>query len=327
MKVLNDIRAFLRTETARFDTEMRSSLSSDSLLLQQSVEHFLAKDGKRIRPLLVMLAARTVADDIAQSTIHAAVSLELLHSASLIHDDVIDDTFERRGRPSMNAMFNNKVSVLVGDFFLAASLRQAVETYHFPILTAISNLSRLLTVGEIKQLSFARGELLSELDYYEVIDKKTASLFMTCLKVGALSVDAPALMVDALAEFGSLMGRCFQIRDDIFDYYEDPQIGKPTGNDIREGKITLPLLHAISAAHSDADNREQALTILKSKDYTTENIHFLIDFAKRNGGIEYAESQMHLFVHEAIELLHVLPSSDAKRLLIDCLKFIVKRDY
>ena len=157
MKVLNDIRAFLRTETARFDTEMRSSLSSDSLLLQQSVEHFLAKDGKRIRPLLVMLAARTVTDEISLSTVHAAVSLELLHSASLIHDDVIDDTFERRGHPSMNALFNNKVSVLVGDFFLAASLRQAVETYHFPILTAISNLSRLLTVGEIKQLSFARG--------------------------------------------------------------------------------------------------------------------------------------------------------------------------
>lgn len=325
MEILQEIKNHLASEVTLFEEEFRLSLTADNVLLQSAVEHFMTKGGKRIRPLLVLLAARASTPNVTKCTIDAAVSMELLHSASLIHDDVVDETLERRGSLSMNALFNNKVSILVGDYFLSASLVKSVETQNMDILTTISSLSQSLTVGEIQQLSASRDHKFSEEVYFSVIGKKTASLFSSCLRIGALSVDASMEEVNILAQFGHLLGLCFQIKDDIFDYFSADKIGKPSGNDIRERKVTLPLLYALSVA--DVGMRGRVESFIKSESLTSETVEFLLDFAKESGGIAYAESKMDELSAEAIACLHQLAPSRERDLLESCLSFVIRRDY
>lgn len=325
MDILNEIKQTVSEELSLYEIQLAEALQSDSALLTSAVDYFLAKKGKNIRPLLVLLAAKSVFGIIKPQTIAGAISLELLHNASIIHDDVVDDTYERRGRASLNAQFSNKIAVLTGDFFLSTSLRKGTETDSMEIMKVISLIGQELAAGEIEQLSLSQSSDISEEKYYSVIDKKTASLMRACMKIGAISVCASDEIIDALTRFGKYLGLCFQIKDDIFDYFDDKQIGKPTGNDIREGKVTLPLIYALLNS-KDEQSRDEAMEIIRISDYSTENIRFLIEFAKVNGGIDYAESKMLALRELAVQSLDILANSTSKELLIKLLDYVIERN-
>ena len=299
------------------------SLSSSNLLLQQVIMHIRQKNGKMMRPMLVLLAAKLLGG-VRPATLHAAASLELLHTASLVHDDVVDESTERRGQLSVNAIFNNKVAVLAGDYLLATALVQAGLTRNLGIIDLISSLGRELAEGELLQLSNVSNEQFSEDVYFEVIRKKTAALFAACTKAGALSVGADAEKTEFLRRFGEYIGLCFQIRDDIFDYYESKEVGKPTGNDMLEGKLTLPALYALNSTH-DKEAAEIALRV-KSGKATSDEIGRLIAFAKQQGGIEYAVRTMNNQRDKALELLSFVPANEVTDALAAYINYVVERE-
>ena len=299
------------------------SLSSSNLLLQQVIMHIRQKNGKMMRPMLVLLAAKLLGG-VRPATLHAAASLELLHTASLVHDDVVDESTERRGQLSVNAIFNNKVAVLAGDYLLATALVQAGLTRNLGIIDLISSLGRELAEGELLQLSNVSNEQFSEDVYFEVIRKKTAALFAACTKAGALSVGADAEKTEFLRRFGEYIGLCFQIRDDIFDYYESKEVGKPTGNDMLEGKLTLPALYALNSTH-DKEAAEIALRV-KSGKATSDEIGRLIAFAKRQGGIEYAIRAMDEYRNKALDLLSFVPDDEVTDALAAYINYVVERE-
>lgn len=242
-----------------------------------------------MRPLLILLIAKNYGG-VNDVTLRSAVGLELLHTASLVHDDVVDESKERRGQPSVNAEYNNKVAVLVGDYVLSTALLNISFTNNSDILRSIAVLGRNLSNGEILQLSNIQNTEFSEDIYYDVIKMKTAALFESCCEVGTLSVNANERQIELAKEFGRNLGIIFQIRDDIFDYYDSKEIGKPTGNDMAEGKLTLPVLYALNSTH-DSEMEEIARKV-KRNDVTRYEIARLVDFTKNNGGIEYAERKM-----------------------------------
>ena len=300
-----------------------SSLSSSNLLLQEVIEHIRQKNGKMMRPMLVLLAAKLLGG-VRPATLYAAVSLELLHTASLVHDDVVDDSTERRGQLSVNALFNNKVAVLTGDFLLATSLIQASQTKNLAIINLISGLGQDLADGELLQLSNVSNQSFSEEVYFDVIRKKTAALFASCTKAGALSVGADEAKTEVLRRFGEYIGLCFQVKDDIFDYYESKQIGKPTGNDMLEGKLTLPVLYALNSTH---DERATLLARrVKAGQATADEIGELIAFTKEHGGIEYAWRTMDVLRAKALDLLEVVPAGEVKEALTAYIDYVVERD-
>lgn len=250
--------------------------------------------------------------------------MELLHTASLVHDDVVDESTERRGQLSVNAIFNNKVSVLVGDFLLATSLVHAASTLSHDIINVVACLGQHLAEGEILQLSNVSNQEFSEAVYFDVIRKKTAALFAACTKAAALSVASDEETAEFARLFGEYIGVCFQIKDDIFDYYDSKEIGKPTGNDMLEGKLTLPVLYVLNAT-TDPQAREIAARV-KSGTATTDEITCLIEFTKDNGGIEYGLKMMYRYKEKALKLLHSLPDSAAKNAIITYLDYVVDRD-
>ena len=260
---------------------------------------------------------------VTDNTINSAVLLELLHTATLIHDDVIDETKQRRGVPSLNAIFDNRISVLVGDYVLSTALIRSIQTGNLQIIGIVSNLGRDLSEGEIKQLETAEESIIDESCYMQVIRKKTAMLLSACSEIGSISAGASGEMVEKCREFGEYLGYCFQIKDDIFDYFKEANIGKPTGNDIREGKVTLPLLHALQTGRKE--EVDHCLRIINEKDFTVENIDLLIDFAKANGGIEYAEQRMLEYHDKAVGVLKTLPESEARKGLLLLADYIIER--
>lgn len=305
-----------------FNDEFEASLRSETNRLQSAIEQIMNSTGKHVRPLLVLLAAK-VCGQVTDNTINSAVLLELLHTATLIHDDVIDETKQRRGIPSLNAIFDNRISVLVGDYVLSTALIRSIQTGDLRIIGIVSNLGRDLSEGEIKQLETAEESILDEACYMQVIRKKTAMLLSACAEIGAISSGAPADLIDKCREFGEYLGYAFQIKDDIFDYFKEANIGKPTGNDIREGKITLPLLYALRTGRRE--EVEGLLHIIREKDFTISNIDLLIDFAKANGGIEYAGRRMLEYHDKALKVLRTLPESDAREALFLLADYIVER--
>ena len=307
----------------RFNEEFAASLKSEEGRLQSAIDFILSSSGKHIRPLLVLLAAKACGE-VTNNTINAAVFLELLHTATLIHDDVIDETKQRRGVPSLNAIFDNRVSVLVGDYVLSTALIRSIQTGNLKIVGIVSDLGRVLSEGEIKQLETAEESVIDEACYMQVIQKKTARLLSACTEIGAISADASDEMVKKCREFGEYLGYCFQMKDDIFDYFKEMNIGKPTGNDIREGKVTLPLLYALRTAPSK-EMSEHYIKIIQNKEFSTENVEALITFAKENGGIEYAELRMKEYRDKAIEVLMTMPESDARESLIQLADYILER--
>ncbi len=307
---------------ARFNEEFESSLRSETKLLQSAIDQMLKATGKHIRPLLVLLAAKVCGNRVAESTINAAVFLELLHTATLIHDDVIDETKQRRGIPSLNAIFDNRVAVLTGDYVLSTALIRSIQTGDLRIINIVSNLGCDLSEGEIKQMETADDSLLDETRYLQVIYKKTATLLSACTTIGAISVGADDELIEVMRRFGEQIGYAFQIKDDIFDYFKELNIGKPTGNDIREGKITLPLLYALRRGGREADEFRR---IILAKEFTDEHIEQLIAFARAQGGIEYAEQCMMAYRDQAVNILRQLPDSPAKMALKGLADYIVYR--
>ena len=328
-------------EFKRFNDEFADSLRSETHRLQSAIDQLLHASGKHVRPLLVLLTAKACGK-VTDHTINSAVFLELLHTATLIHDDVIDETKQRRGVPSLNAIFDNRISVLVGDYVLSTALIRSIQTGNLQIINIVSNLGRDLSEGEIKQLETAEESILDEACYMQVIKKKTATLLSSCTEIGAISADAPQELVLKCRKFGEYLGYCFQmarelllmrsftaygycfqIKDDIFDYFKEMNIGKPTGNDIREGKVTLPLLHALESGRRE--EVESFLKVINEKDFSSGNIDALIEFAKANGGIEYAEMRMKEYHDKAVEVLMQLPESDAREGLLALADYIMER--
>lgn len=301
---------------------IRSSLSTTDPLMGRVVDQYLMTKGKQIRPLLVLLSAKMFGT-INESTLHAAAALEMLHNATLIHDDVVDSSDLRRGRPTINHDFDNRIAVLVGDFFVSTALQEAIKTKDMKAVVSVAELGKELSLGEVDQISNARERAFREERYFEVISKKTASLFKKCIRMGAESVDAPEELTAQAVEFGRLLGLCFQIKDDIFDYYEDEEVGKPTGNDLRENKVSLPLIHALQSA-PDAE-AEEMKSLLKRGDLTDGEIALLIEFAKQNGGIEYAYEVMDGMRREAREILKTLPENEWREAFGELFDFTIRR--
>lgn len=326
MTPFQTIRQTLAPDLVRLNDRIAEVLDSPNALMNSVVQHYLTTKGKQIRPILVLLSARTLGA-VNDHVISGAVAVELLHNASLIHDDVVDDTLVRRGNPTINGVWDNHLAVLVGDFFLSTALRQGVSTGDIRILRSLSDLGRLLSIGELDEMYTARTNDLSEDAYFQIIFRKTASLFMSCVEIGAYAVgiDAGDPRLEALREYARLLGLCFQIRDDIFDYFSDEKIGKPTGNDLREGKITLPLLHVLrDPSLPDHD----AMTALACKEHlTTDEINTLITYAVDHGGIDYAYSVMADMRRRAISLLEPLPDTPEKRAFISLISYIIDREH
>ncbi len=324
MDFIESIRQPILKEMQLFQKTFATALSTDNPLLLSVNEYVLQKSGKQLRPMLVILSAK-LCGETNQTTIDGAISLELLHTASLIHDDVVDDTLERRGKPSVNARWTNKIAILSGDYILSKALGCAAKTDNLPILKAMANIGMQLSDGELLQLINARISKTSEENYFKIIRKKTALLFSTCSEVGGLSVNASETALHHLRNFGEYLGISFQIKDDIFDYYENIQIGKPTGNDIRDGKVTLPLIYGLM--NSESEEKENVMTWINTKDFSPENIQAITRFAHESGGVDYALSQMEVFKNKAIEELNGFADSEVKKSLILCAEYAASRDF
>lgn len=300
MDYISIIRQPIATELNDFKELFDRSLSHSDGLLSQALDHIRQRAGKRMRPMLILLLAKCHGG-ITEVTQHAAVGLELLHTASLVHDDVVDESEERRGQASVNDVYGNKVAVLVGDYILSTALLNISYTHNEVIVRYLAELGQRLSNGEILQLQNIHKKDFSEEAYYQVIKQKTAALFEACAAMGALSGGAKEEDIEYAKQFGSNLGVIFQIRDDIFDYYDQSEIGKPTGNDMAEGKLTLPALYALNSTQ-DKDMTEIAYKV-KDGTVTKDEIARLVEFTKVNGGIDYAEKKMWELHAHSLELL------------------------
>ncbi|MCD8541753.1 MAG: polyprenyl synthetase family protein [Bacteroides graminisolvens] len=322
MDVLSLIKSPIIDELEDFRNLFDHSLSSSNPLLTDVIGHLQQRNGKMMRPILVLLIAKLYGKVSAQ-TLHAAVSLELLHTASLVHDDVVDESAERRGQLSVNAIFNNKVAVLTGDFLLATCLVQASKTKNHDIIDVVSKLGQDLAEGELLQLSNINNTEFSESVYFDVINKKTAALFASCTKAAALSAQVDNEKVELARLFGEYIGICFQIKDDIFDYFDNADIGKPTGNDMFEGKLTLPVLFVLN---NGAGEEIKRLAIkVKQRLASHQEISDLVSFTKDNGGILYAQKEMTKYKEKALDLLSLMPDTEVKESLRLYLDYVVDR--
>lgn len=299
-----------------------SSLKSDNPLLDNVLSYIKKRSGKMMRPILVMLIAKTygVVDDAVN---HVALSLELLHTASLVHDDVVDESNERRGQQSVNAVYDNKLSVLVGDYILATCLKHAAMTGNIRLVELVSNLGQDLSLGEVIQLANLSNKEFSEKDYFDVIRRKTAALFAAAAECGAVAAGASDYDVECAASFGELLGIAFQIKDDIFDYSDDNGIGKPTGNDMMEGKLTLPAIYVLNKLN-DASLNELALRIRAMK-ATKEEILSFVETVKKEGGIEYADMVMRDYRNKALEMLPEYVPQNIRMALTAYIDYVIDR--
>ena len=295
MDNLSIIKRAITGDLNDFSKLFSDALSHSNGLLASVLEHIKKRTGKQMRPILILLIAKNYGK-ISYVTQHSAVGLELLHTASLVHDDVVDESAERRGQKSVNAQYNNKVAVLVGDYLLSTALLNVSLTHNDLIVQNLAELGRTLAKGEILQLTNIDNRDLSEDVYYQVIEQKTAALFESCCAIGALSANASPEQIELAKKFGHNLGIIFQIKDDIFDYYDSDEIGKPTGNDMAEGKLTLPAIYALNSTAN-----ETMLNIarkVKDGNVSQDEIKQLVDFTKEYGGIDYAEKVMSQFHNE-----------------------------
>lgn len=323
MDKLSIIRQPVESELAKYKDLFDAALAHDDDFLGQALAYVRSRKGKMMRPLLVILIARELGE-VGEKTLRSAVTLELLHTASLVHDDVVDESGERRGQRSVNAVYDNKVAVLVGDYLLSTSLLQATLTDNIKVVELISRLGGTLSEGEVYQLANIRREAITEEAYFHIIHHKTAALFAACAELGAISAGADEVYVARAKRFGELVGLCFQIRDDIFDYYEDAKIGKPTGNDMAEGKLTLPVIYAV--CQSGDDEVKRLAKLVKTGEATADDIAKLVELTKHYGGVEYAEKRMLELHNEAVELLDSWNNNDVKRALKGYIDFVVDRN-
>ena len=323
MDYLSVIKQPVQAELADFIELFNRSLTHEDGMLGSALEHIRRRAGKRMRPMLILLMAKSYGH-VTDVTQNAAVGLELLHTASLVHDDVVDESGERRGQASVNATYDNKVAVLVGDYILSTALLHVSFTHSEDIVRYLAELGRTLSDGEILQLSNIGRREISEEVYYEVIRQKTAALFEACAGIGVLSAGATGDDFEKARTFGRNLGIIFQIRDDIFDYYDSPEIGKPTGNDMLEGKLTLPAIYAVNNG-GDKAMIELAYKV-KEQCVTQEEIDTLVEYTKSHGGIEYAEQRMEELRLKCMEYIeNAVKDEEIKRALTTYLDFVIQR--
>ena len=305
--------------TALFDS---SFTSPGDLLLKSVMNHVHKQKGKQIRPIFTLLAAK-LCGDVNENTLRVAAGYETLHTASLIHDDVVDNTMQRRGQPSTNALFDNKTSVLAGDYLLSKAIEFISDTKVPELFAKLCKLSQTLAEGELLQLQHAYT-IPTEEEYIEIIKRKTAVLFTVSAESSAMTVNATEHQLNALKRFSDLMGICFQIKDDIFDYTPNAQIGKPTLNDIREGKVTLPLLHALTQVPTSVSS--SILDKAKNNEFTDEHFYGIGSLVAKHHGIEYAECAIDKYLTQAREALNIFPETPAKDAILKLLNYCITRN-
>jgi octaprenyl-diphosphate synthase len=304
-----------------FEPKFRASMKTRVLLLDKVMSYIVKRKGKQMRPMFVFLSAG-MCGGITDSTFRGASLIELLHTATLVHDDVVDEANYRRGFFSVNALWKNKVAVLVGDFLLSRGLILSIENNDFNLLKIVTNAVKEMSEGELLQIEKSRRLDINEEVYYDIIRQKTASLIASCCAVGASSSGASADVVEKMRAFGEKIGMAFQIKDDLFDYGE-MEIGKPLGIDIREKKMTLPLIYALS--QSGWLEKRRIISIVKNESEKPKKVKEVITYVKKSGGIQYAVSKMNAFHKEALDILESFPPSDYRKSLKDLVQFTIDR--
>lgn len=324
MLTVKEIKANVAEEMEIFEQKFKDSMNSDVALLDKITHYIIKRKGKQMRPMFVFLTAKMLNGEVKEATYTAASLIELSHTASLVHDDIVDDSNERRGFFSVNALWKNKIAVLVGDFLLARGLMISVETNEFKLLEIVSNAVQEMAEGELLQIEKARKLDITEEIYFDIIRQKTASLIASCCAAGAASISDDSAQVEKMKKFGELVGLAFQIKDDIFDYGDDKKIGKPTGNDIRERKMTLPLIYTLN--NSSKAERKKLINIVKNHNeeqkYIKEAIKAVID----SGGVKYAHQKMMEIKEEAMLLIQDIEENEAKKALVGLVEYTVNRE-
>jgi len=318
---MKSIQAPIQEELVYFDKYFRSAMRTDVGLLDRITRYLIKRKGKQMRPMLVLLSAR-LCGGITPSTYRGAALVELLHTATLIHDDVVDDSDERRGFFSINALWKNKIAVLVGDFLLSRGLLMALEYDDFQLLKIVSNAVKMMSEGELLQMEKARRLNIDEAVYLEIIRQKTASLFASCCETGAASATEEDELVVAMREFGEKLGIAFQIKDDLFDYGTD-DVGKPRAIDIKERKMTLPLIHVLNK--SSWRERRKLINIVKNHNTDKEKVQYLIDYVYQSGGIAYSQTIMEEYLQAAEQILMQFEESPARNSMMELMHYAVKR--
>lgn len=321
--ILEEIKNPIRQEMKLFEKKFQESMRSEVFLLDKITRFILKTKGKQIRPMFVFLCAKLVGE-ITEKTYRGASMIELIHTATLVHDDVVDESFKRRGFFSINALWKNKIAVLVGDYLLSKSVIISTENQDFDILAVISKTIREMSEGELLQLEKSRKLDITEDVYYEVIRKKTATLIAACCEVGVISNNVNVELAQKIRDFGTYTGIAFQIKDDLFDYLKKNATGKPVGIDIKEKKLTLPLIYAMNSVKKD--KRKYYFNIVKNHSHETGKVNELMEFVKKSGGISYAEKVMLNYQIKALEILDEFSDNEAKKSLQLMLNYIIKRD-
>lgn len=323
MKSIDIIKAPIASEMNSFEGKFKQSMKSSVPLLDKITHYIVKRKGKQIRPMFVFLSAQALGT-INESTHRGAALIELLHTATLVHDDVVDEAYERRGFFSINALWKNKIAVLVGDFLLSRGLLLAIDNGDFKQLRIVSNAVRQMSEGELLQMEKSRGVNLSEEIYFDIIRQKTATLIASCCSCGAASVGADDETIEKMRQIGEEIGIAFQIKDDLFDYGSGDKIGKPTGIDIKEKKSTLPLIYAIN--NSTNGHGREILRIVKRDKKSKQDIDRVIDFVVKSGGIQYAADKMKSYASKAIQAIDTLPPSESRESLKSLVQFTIDRE-
>ena len=322
MSIVNEITAPIENELIEFEIHFKDLMRSEVPLLNKVTQFMIKRKGKQMRPMFVFLTAKMLGT-VNQSTYDAASLVELLHTATIVHDDVVDDANERRGYFSVNALWKNKIAVLVGDYLLSQILLLTIEKKNTELLNVIAKAVKEMSEGELLQIEKARHLDITEEVYFEVIRKKTASLISACCETAAISVNSID-QKERMREFGTLVGIAFQIKDDIFDYGSSEKIGKPTGIDIREQKMTLPLIYVLNNSNSLIST--ELKNILKNKNQSSKFIKRAVKLVIENGGIDYAQQKMKCIIDQALDLLKPISDNESKKALIALLNYTINRE-
>ena len=323
MKIVEQIKLPIQKEMELFEVKFKESMSSNVPLINRITHFIVQRKGKQMRPMFVFLVAKMISGgQFSERTYRGASLIELIHTGSLVHDDVVDDSNRRRGFFSINALWKNKIAVLVGDFLFSKSLLLSVDHDDFDLLKLISIALKEMSEGELLQIEKARKLDITEDIYFEIIRQKTATLIAACCSIGAASVGAKDEEIQKMRKFGEIIGSAFQMKDDLFDYTE-AKIGKPTGIDIKEQKMTLPLIHTLNTC--SAKDKKWLINSVKNHNKDKKRVKEVIAFVKDNGGIEYTISKMKAYQQEALQLLENYPDSDYKKSLINMVNYVIER--
>jgi len=315
--------ALIENELKTFEAKFKEAAKSNAPLLDRIMRYIVKRKGKQLRPMFVLLSAR-LCGGITESTYRAASMIEILHTATLVHDDVVDDSDERRGFFSVYALWKTKASVLIGDYLFAKGLLLSLEKNDYRILHIISNAVKQISEGELLQLEKARTLNIQEDVYYEIIRSKTASLLASACSAGAWSASNDEVKTEQMRLFGENVGMAFQIKDDLFDYASD-KVGKPTGNDIKEKKLTLPLIYTLK--NCDKETRREIIYIIKNKNNDSTQVRKVADIVTKSGGIQYASDKMSEFYNKAKDILNQFPNNESRKGLEDLINFVINRKY